>query len=89
MGSSLNVCRQLRVGREKVGSTFGTVKAWADSHVSAVKEKLRIHSQSRVFAQLAGFTVQEFNNGIDDKARSTAADNTKDGLTMDEKGACL
>lgn len=56
-----------------VKSSIDTVKGWADSLVSAVKDKLGIHSPSRVFAQLAEFTVQGFNKGIDDKAGSTAA----------------
>lgn len=49
-------------GLAAVRTTIGNV---ADSVVGWLKEKLGIHSPSRVFAELGGFTVSGFAQGLD------------------------
>lgn len=48
-----------------------TIQSWGSDIISWFKEKLGIHSPSRIFLQLAEFTVQGFNRGIDREGKST------------------
>jgi phage-related protein len=54
-------------------NSIDTVKKWAGSVVSAVKDKLGIHSPSKVFQTLGEYTVAGFNESID-KYGSTTGD---------------
>lgn len=58
-----------------IGSLYSTCKntiqSWGSDIISWFKEKLGIHSPSRIFSQLAEFTVQGFNRGIDSEGRTT------------------
>lgn len=53
-------------------SSIDTVKGWADSLVSALKNKLGIKSPSRVFAALGVYTVEGFNKGIESAGNTTS-----------------
>lgn len=48
-----------------------TIQSWGSDIISWFKEKLGIHSPSRVFSQLAEFTVQGFNRGVENEGKST------------------
>lgn len=48
-----------------------TIQSWGSDIISWFKDILGIHSPSRIFSQLAEFTVQGFNRGIDSEGRST------------------
>lgn len=54
--------------KNKVGSLYTTCKetiqSWGSSIIDWFKEKLDINSPSKVFEQLAGFTIEGFANGI-------------------------
>jgi phage-related protein len=52
--------------------SIDTVKNWAGSVVSAVKDKLGIHSPSKAFAKLGEYTVAGFNESIDKYGSSTS-----------------
>ena len=54
-----------------LSSSIEKVKNWADSLVSAVKDKLGIKSPSRVFKQLGVFSVEGYNAGIEKEGSKT------------------
>lgn len=61
--------------KNKIGTLYttckDTIQSWGSSIIDWFKEKLGIKSPSRVFSQLAEFTVQGFNHGIDSEGRTT------------------
>lgn len=50
--------------QQRWGDLKAAVTGVADSSVGWIKERLGIHSPSRVFAELGGFTMQGFEQGI-------------------------
>ncbi|MBB6153715.1 TP901 family phage tail tape measure protein [Pseudomonas sp. JAI115] len=54
---------------QKFGSLKETMSQLGDSATGWFKEKLGIHSPSRVFAELGGFTMEGLTQGLDDGAK--------------------
>lgn len=48
-----------------------TISSWGASIISWFKEKLDVNSPSKIFETIGGYTVDGFNKGIGDNARST------------------
>lgn len=48
------------------------LQGWASSVISVFSNKLKVGSPSKVFEEIGGFTVEGYNNGIEQEGKSTA-----------------
>lgn len=69
-----------------LGQIKDAVSALGDSTIGWFKEKLGIHSPSRVFAELGGFTTEGLAMGLDDGAKAPLAAVNRMGQQLTDAG---
>ena len=73
IGEDYDMAKRINEGFAKGINTFAhlaknAIRTWAAELSAEAKSELDIHSPSRVFMKIAGFVVEGFNEGLQDKA---------------------